>query len=150
MREHSGDLWLVAADARVITTNGFVKKNGCAVMGRGCAKEAASRWPQLPKLLGNAIDVQGNHVHDLWKPVDGPTIVTFPVKYNWWEPADIRLIQRSVVELLEKTDRLGWQNIVMPRPGCGNGRLSWGQIGPLLSDTLDDRFIVCHKEVADG
>lgn len=35
-----GNMWAIPADAYCITTNGFVKKNGEAVMGAGCAKEA--------------------------------------------------------------------------------------------------------------
>jgi hypothetical protein len=59
MRELKGDLWKLAAelkpDAVVISTNGFVKASGHAVMGRGCALEAAKRWPDLPLLLGHLL-----------------------------------------------------------------------------------------------
>ncbi len=48
MKEDFGDLWdfdgIIA-----ITTNGFVKKDGSCVMGRGCAKEAALRFGWLPR-----------------------------------------------------------------------------------------------------
>lgn len=35
MIEVKGNLWTYPAEVRVITTNGFVKKNGEAVMGIG-------------------------------------------------------------------------------------------------------------------
>lgn len=147
MREFIIDLWHVPhADATVITTNGFVKKNGRAVMGRGCALEAARRYPRLPRLLGRMIQADGNHVYDLWKPRGQPVIVSFPVKRAWWERADPALIARSADELVEKADRLGWQIVAMPRPGCGNGQLSWDAISHLLTALLDDRFVVCHME----
>jgi hypothetical protein len=46
-REVKGDVWPLAAEVKpdtvAITTNGFVKRNGQAVMGKGCALEAARR-----------------------------------------------------------------------------------------------------------
>ena len=62
MREAFGDLWLIDADAKCITTNGFIKKNGEAVMGAGVAKEAAIKYPELPEKLGYSIGVNGNRV----------------------------------------------------------------------------------------
>jgi len=52
LREDKINLWEYPADARVITTNGFVKNNGEAVMGRGCAREAARKYPRLPLFWG--------------------------------------------------------------------------------------------------
>jgi hypothetical protein len=53
MRELKGDLWKLAEqlkpDAVCITTNGSIKKNGQAVLGRGCGKEAALADPILVK-----------------------------------------------------------------------------------------------------
>ena len=37
MKEITGDLWTIKADARVIPTNGTVRRDGAAVMGRGVA-----------------------------------------------------------------------------------------------------------------
>jgi len=65
--------------------------------------------------------------------------VTFPVKVNWWEKANIKLIERSCIEIasLPCSD-----TFVMPRVGCGFGGLSWHQVEPILEKLLDDRFIV--------
>ena len=67
MLEVKGNLWTfeypnTSPDSyvRCITTNGFVKKNGEAVMGRGCAKEACERYPGLAKQLGEKIIKKGN------------------------------------------------------------------------------------------
>ena len=47
MKEVFGDLWefdgIIA-----ITTNGFVKRDGTCVMGRGCARQAAVRFRRTP------------------------------------------------------------------------------------------------------
>ena len=151
MRELQANLWEVPADCRVITTNGFVKKSGEAVMGRGCAAEAAMKWPALPKLLGDAIRRKGNVTFYLYAAGDdtgdgGPIIAealcSVPVKQNWWEKADLALIFRSVVALTDITDMHGFRHIVMPRPGCGNGGLDWDYVRPVVAAVLDDRFTV--------
>lgn len=145
MIEVSGNLWTYPADVRVITTNGFVKNDGRAVMGRGCALEAAHRWPDLPKLLGRAILDHGNHVQLMPASSGILNLYTFPVKHNWWETADLDLILRSAHELVACVqDGLEALNIVVviPRPGCGNGNLSWRDVQPILADVLDDRFHV--------
>jgi hypothetical protein len=139
MKERKVDLWDAPA-VIVITTNGTVKINGEAVMGRGCAAEAKELFPKLPKLLGQKIKSEGNHVHLLRY-----SIVSFPVKHAWWEKADLLLIQRSARELVQKANAYGWRDIWIVRPGCGNGGLQWEHVKPVIKSILDDRFTVVHK-----
>jgi hypothetical protein len=61
----SGDLFSVGADAICIPTNGFIKANGAAVMGRGIAKSAANIWPGTSMIVGSILKVWGNHVRCL-------------------------------------------------------------------------------------
>ncbi len=138
MLEATGDLWTYPADMRCITTNGFVKLNGHAVMGRGCAREAAQKWPELPKELGTVLMAKGNKVR-IYEPAP---LVTFPVKHAWFEKADPDLIVKSAKELVALTDLEGWKSVVIPRPGCGNGQLKWEDVKPLLEPILDDRFTI--------
>lgn len=150
MLEVFGNLWEYEADARVITTNGFVKNNGEAVMGRGCALEAAKKYPSLSKDLGVRIKHSGNRVFGF--KYDKDIIFTFPVKHNWYEKADIDLIARSALQLIDEIvhspvnvnhfDMYIKSHIVIPRPGCGNGGLEWYQVQPMLEEIWDDRFHV--------
>lgn len=127
---------------RFITTNGYVKTNGEAVMGRGCAREARDRYPGIAARLGRAIARSGNHVHGIDHDLYLGPILSFPVKHRWDEPADPELIVRSAYEAVAAFDRYGVDTALLPRPGCGNGRLSWSQIEPLIAPILDDRFTV--------
>lgn len=140
MIEVVGNLWDYPADIRCITTNGFVKKNGEAVMGRGCAAEAAKKNHSLPRLLGEGIKRHGNVVQWLWGSKLGEIILAFPVKHNWFEDADPNLIMDSCTQLVKWVEDLEHiKVVVLPRPGCGNGKLTWAQVKPLLI-SLDDRF----------
>ena len=152
MIEVAGDLWTYPADARVITTNGYVNIKGEAVMGRGCAKEAAVRWPNLSVYLGGAIKRDGNRVRfvnaeylsRLGSPADFD-LVFYPVKHHWREQADLMLIVQSAEDLKVLADRFNWSEVVMPRPGSGNGRLQWSYVKPHIEGILDDdRFRVIH------
>lgn len=142
MIEVVGNLWDYPAEWRVITTNGTVKKNGHAVMGRGCAKEAMQRYPLLPALLGNRLRILGNHVNGFIAAElrADRGLFTFPVKHEWMQAADPQLIARSVAEF--KVNLLDSTTYVMPRPGCGNGNLRWEDVRPLLVDLPDNVFVI--------
>lgn len=173
MREVTGDLW--AWDdgqviARVITTNGFVKKDGSAVLGAGVAKQAVERFGKgLPVKVGEYITRWGNHCHAFPPNPDADRdywLLTFPVKPEAGpngEPgfkakAELELIRRSCMELLAWAVSVSETGtIVLPRPGCGNGGLQWDDVRPTLVDAFDqqllfssgfrtmgDRFVVCE------
>lgn len=141
MKEIKGDIWDYHNKGSwiVITTNGTVRKDGACVMGRGVAKQAAVKFPRLPYSLGEHIKGIGNNVCSF----RDFRVVSFPVKHNWWEKADLNLISMSCQQLAE--DYLGEEPIYMVRPGCGNGRLNWKDVKPILQKYLDDRFIVVQK-----
>jgi hypothetical protein len=141
MKEITGDLFAQKADALCITTNGVVKKDGACVMGRGCALTAKAKWPQIEYVLGSLLTKHGNHCYVLLR-VDQTDIVSFPTKNDWKIDSKLPLIQQSCQELVGLADIHGWCNIVLPRPGCGNGGLQWKDIKPVLEKYLDDRFSV--------
>lgn len=124
-----------------ITTNGFVKGNGACVMGRGCALQMATMYPQAPRKLGEKILKNGNIVQEIFS-VPPVTFCSFPTKYNWWENSNLTLIHQSKDQLLAMYGER--KLIVMPRPGCGNGKLDWRVVKPIIED-LPDNYIVCSK-----
>src|SRR5260221_6014769 len=94
MREIIGNLWdhwKLENTYICITTNGTLKKNGEAVMGRGCALEAKKKIPGIAGLLGAHIAARGvtaGYLHVL-------PLIVFPVKYRWFEKANLDLIAAS-------------------------------------------------------
>lgn len=140
MREVTGNLWTYPALYRIITTNGAVRKDGACVMGRGCAREAAERFPRLPYQLGQHIKQHGNKVCIFLSY----HLISFPVKHHWREKADLHLIQESVGTLGEFLDAIldPKDVVVMPRPGCGNGGLDWNNVRPLLVGLPDNVHVI--------
>ncbi len=143
MLEAEGNLWDFTDGIPAITTNGFIKKNGQAVMGRGCAKEAADRFSGLPEFFGFMMIEYGNHVM-YFHQFGEKGIVTFPVKHNWMEQAVPELIVRSAKELIEMTipHFEMKEQIYLPRPGCGNGSLKWEDVKPVIKDILTDQITI--------
>lgn len=136
-------------NAICITTNGHVKKNGYAVMGRGVALQALDHISEVDLTLGQLIINKGNHVHYICRMrhfTYGPLhVFSFPVKHHWRGRASLQLIERSVIELcgFVDTDKFG-DRIHVPRPGCGNGGLDWEEVRPILRKYFDDRFIIVY------
>jgi len=132
------------ADAICLTTNGVVKKNGCCVMGAGNARQARDKFSGIDKKLGDLIKENGNIVQIVWE-IESTFILSFPVKHNWWEKADIDLVESSTKQLVELTDKMGWEKVILPRPGCHNGKLKWlSEVKPILRKYLDDRFYIIN------
>lgn len=161
MIEVSGNLWAFerpyaglsdvlarnGCDAIVITTNGSVRQDGGAVMGRGVARDCAVKYPEVQAILGWMLATRGNRCHVV--RAGNPSIVTLPVKHVWNEPADPALIEQRLFHLVEIANVLGWRRIAMPRPGCGNGQLKWSQVRVPMNALLDERFLVVYEDGHD-
>jgi hypothetical protein len=138
MRENNTDIWSYLGQAViVITTNGSLTRDGQALPGRGTARQASEKFPEMRVRLGEKLAQHGNHVHEII-----PGLVSFPVEETPWSQPDKRLIRRSAEELRALVDQHGWPVVIVPRPGCGGGGLCWDEIKPLLIDLFDERFIV--------
>lgn len=152
MMEVYGDLWTYQPDDTsfiipCITTNGFIKTNGRAVMGRGVAKEALERYPELDKALGQMLDIHGTKVLVLAPDNRGSILISFPTKYHWREKADLELISKSAGEL--RSLALGSPNwvFILPRPGCSNGRRDWlMEVKPIIEPMLPDNVHVITNQ----
>jgi len=150
MKQVKEDLWTHHRNHEwiCITTNGFVKNDGRAVMGRGCAKEAKIICPEIDHELGMLLKSSGNQCYIF----EEHRVITFPTKHNWWESSSLGLIKKSLGQLFSIVDLLAIEKIYLPRPGCSNGKLSWEkQVRPLLAKMfalrpqMRDKIIIISK-----
>ena len=140
---HSMGAWIV------IPTNGSINKQGLAVMGRGLALQAAQRFPDIPQILGCKLEVT-------WRDISEPVpllfdytyrLIYFPVKYRWHEVASLGLIERSAIDLAHYIKRHDFGPVFMPKVGCGNGKLNWSDVEPILERILGDTVFVAHLDI---
>lgn len=141
--EIRGNLWDYWEDGHwvVITTNGSIRSDGHAVMGRGVAREAAQRIPNLTLDLAQRLKSSGNKVHI----ISYRRVITFPVKVTWEMGASLQLIEQSAAQLAQLVHAMGVSRVYMVRPGCGNGGLKWEDVKPILNRHLDARFTVVEN-----
>lgn len=166
-----GDVFELAdqnGGAAVIGTNCTVNGAGLAVMGRGAAKQASELYPGLRIDYGYWLRNSGvNPVHtprgDCYRDMATvrPYVSTLPprslvycftVKYGWWEHANLALIDiqaRHLAQWMGENDSI---NVFLTRVGCGNGKLSWEIVEPILAKHLDKEwyagiYLVDQKEM---
>lgn len=140
MKEIQGNIWdyYKKKDIAIcITTNAIVKENGDLVCGAGCAKEAARKIPNFTRLVGLQVFAWGNHVYHIKH-----NVFTFPVKQHYANKARLSIIERSCQELVKMLRKYDYKKIIVPRPGCGNGRLLWKDVKLILEKYFDDRFYI--------
>jgi len=130
-------LKLIGDNVVAITTNGTVRSNGLANMGKGNARAVSKVYEWVPAKLGELIKNKGNHVHYL-----GSNLVSFPVEHSCFSWADISLVMQSARELVKLTEEKGWKEVFLPMPGCGGGGLKREDVLYILGTILDDRFVV--------
>lgn len=142
MIEECGDFWAAPADLRCITTNGALRKNGYAIMGKGIALDARNRYHDIEAILGSFINKYGIHVFLL-----GYNLISFPTKYHWKQDSDVQLITRSAQELVILLKDHPAKRVLLTRPGCGNGNLKWPKVKTVIKDILvDNKFIIVHQD----
>lgn len=120
-----------------ITTNGFIKRNGANVMGAGIAKQAKERFKNIDFNFGNLIKKNGHIVQPI-----GDRLLSFPVKDFWYNSAKLDIIIESLKQLraiaLFNPDKL----FILPKPGCGNGKLKWCDIEDDIKKYIVDNIII--------
>lgn len=141
------DLPETSHDAVCITTNGCIKKDGRAVMGKGIAKEANTRYQldaELAKHLKQLVNIP--HVF-LQKGEHNCFLISFPTKEHWRDKSIPALILQSARQLVRLCDEQEIKRCYLTPPGCGCGGLDWSfEVAPILKDILDDRFVIVFQQ----
>ena len=123
-----GDLFESQAQALVNTVN-------CVgVMGKGVALEFKRRFPGLfddYALRCAAKQVRLGEPY-LWTDLFGALVVNFPTKDHWRSPSRLSDIERGLDSFVQNYQAWGITSIAFPPLGCGNGGLSWTDVGPLM------------------
>ena len=134
-------------EAAVVTTNGVIRKNGDAVLGKGQALEARKLVPGLEHQLGEYLRRYGNRafymgVHRVGECLT--SLVTFPTKHHYRDNSDLDLIAESALQVKEIASKFQLTKVYLPPVGCGLGNLDYEkQVRPVLHQILDDdRFVI--------
>lgn len=137
-----GDMWSAydEADLMLVTTNSTVRQDGQLVMGRGAAKQAKERFPQVPVAYGDAVAKLDHVTYGIITPDEvglDCKVGIFQVKLHYRKAARLDIIRVSCLQLRERV-RTGQitGNVHLNYPGIGNGGLPVDKVQAILDTFL--------------
>ena len=136
----TGNLFEAKADILVNPVNCL------GVMGKGVAAGVKALYPECFQDYKDACDERIIHPGNVYRyAVDNPqssvrVIYNFTTKGDWRKKSEIAWIKSGLTHLLfeleAEDDADIYSSMVMPALGCGNGKLSWEEVKPLIEETL--------------
>ena len=127
-----GDLFASRAQTLVNTVN-------CVgIMGKGVAQEFKKRYPEMFEDYAARCNRKQVRLGEPYPYSDnsGILIVNFPTKDHWRSPSRLADIERGLDHFARHYQKWGVQSVAFPPLGCGNGGLSWEEVGPLMYGKL--------------
>ncbi|UJJ59716.1 type II toxin-antitoxin system antitoxin DNA ADP-ribosyl glycohydrolase DarG [Rhodanobacter denitrificans] len=123
-----GDLF--TSQARVLVNT----VNCVGVMGKGIAQEFRKRYPAMFKDYASRCKDGRVRIGEpyLYRDTAGAWVLNFPTKRHWRSPSRIAGIEAGLDYLAAHLDKWDIRSIALPPLGCGNGGLSWEEVGPLI------------------
>lgn len=75
-------------------------------------------------------------------------VLNFPTKDHWKQPQSrLSDIDRGLSYAADQNEEWRIRSMAVPALGCGNGRLNWNLIRPILQDWLGERFPTVEVEL---
>jgi O-acetyl-ADP-ribose deacetylase (regulator of RNase III) len=124
--------------------------NTVGVAGKGIALQFKQRFPSYYNtyqyLCRNGHMEPGRVAITPSKSKDGPRyIVSFPTKKHWKNPSQLEWIIDGLDDLRFIISEHKIRSIAIPPLGCGNGRLNYDDVKPIIIEKLGD--LDCYIEV---
>jgi O-acetyl-ADP-ribose deacetylase (regulator of RNase III) len=116
-----------------------VPVNTIGVMGKGLAKSFKLRYPGLEKAYQQGCY---NHVFTTKGLLsvavdDNKRVLCFPTKHHWRNPSRLPWIDSGLMKLAQHYEQLKIESIAFPMIGCGEGKLQWTDVFPLILEWMD-------------
>jgi len=108
--------------------------NCAGVMGKGLALAFRRRFPEMYEdyiVRCREGSVRIGHP-SLFRRPKRPWILHFPTKGNWRERSQLMYIVEGLGYLRMQYREWKRASLAIPALGCGEGKLVWSQVGPIL------------------
>lgn len=140
LRIVEGDIFLANVEALVNPVNTV------GVMGRGLALEFRRRYPANYVAYREACLRQEVVIGRMfvWRTaVERPRfIINFPTKRHWRDWSRLEYISEGLEGLKTAVREYGICSVALPELGCGNGRLQWQDVCPLIVEACAEMTAV--------
>lgn len=125
-------------DASIVTVNCI------GAMDKGIAEQAKKMYPQFARLYEQYCResrIYPGIVQYYRDPKNGRHLIGFPTKIDWRNPSALHIIEMSLQKLVAtyrggKNGPRGIKRLLFPKVGCGEGKLPWTEVGPLVARYL--------------
>ena len=130
---------IVEADVEALVNTVNTK----GVMGAGIALQFKKAFPENFKLYEkaskeNKIQIGKVFVTEIGKITNPRYIINFPTKQHWRYPSKLSWIKEGLIDLRNFIIQKKIKSIAIPPLGCGNGKLKWKDVKPLIVDAISD------------
>ncbi len=133
IRYIKGDIFSSPAQVLVNTVNTV------GVMGKGVAHEYKLRYPLMFDAYCRACSDGTIQVGNLMLcRLYRKWILLFPTKVHWKNPSQMEYIESGLIKFSQVWDKMGVDSIAFPKLGCGNGKLDWNEVKPIMEKYLSD------------
>lgn len=127
-----GDIFDSKADVLVNTVN-------CVgVMGKGIALDFKKKYPLMfgdYAMKCKKGEIKPGHIYPYY--VNGQLkVINFATKEHWRNVSKISYVESCMNEFSKIYKDLGINSIAFPPLGCGNGKLNWEIVGPIMYKSL--------------
>jgi O-acetyl-ADP-ribose deacetylase (regulator of RNase III) len=131
-----GDIMKDGSEAVVNTVNTE------GVMGKGIALAFKKAYPQNFELYRKAYDEGKLRTGKMLVFQTGALfpkfIINFPTKKHWRNPSKMEYITEGLKDLVKVIQENKIESIAIPPLGCGNGKLDWRVVKPVIEAALEE------------
>ena len=110
------------------------------VMGKGIALEFKKAFPENYQLYREACNNRQIDIGKIFVAATGRElpkyIINFPTKMNWRNPSKYEYIEKGLISLVSWLKENKVKSIAIPPLGCGNGKLDWSKVKPMVINSL--------------
>ncbi|MFA5498909.1 MAG: macro domain-containing protein [Candidatus Cloacimonadia bacterium] len=108
------------------------------IMGKGIALNFKKKYPEMyedykMRCLNGEVEEGVPYVYE---DLFGNKVLNFPTKNHWKNYSNLKKIEEGLDSIIENYQKWGLKSLAFPPLGCGNGGLSWLQVGPLMYQKL--------------
>lgn len=115
--------------------------NTVGIMGKGVALAFKKTFPEA---MAEYLKAVNNKTIDIGKVqvvrtsyISPRYIINFPTKTHWRYPSKMEYIDKGLSDLVLKINEYQIKSISIPPLGCGNGKLDWNEVKPLMIEYLE-------------
>lgn len=111
--------------------------NTVGVMGKGIALTFKQVYPEMFERYVKLCEAKQFDIGNLWLyRTEHKWVLNFPTKRNWRNPSSLEYVELGLKKFVATYSEQNITSVAFPQLGCGNGELSWSEVGPLMDAYL--------------